>query len=219
MADTLVAPSGAYWRPTLVERARMAIYEFRHRFFPPVSNLEHFARQELALIGADGEDDKMQAAINRHILKMVRTFSREGHSGFSASYAIDILEKLLRYEPLSPLAGGDDEWNDISEMSDEPCWQNRRCSHVFKGADGRAYDIQGKVFVEPSGYSYTGSGSRVFIEFPYRPTIEYVQVEDQDLSIEMSQAAILDRRIARLKRSKKKHSHLVARRAALDATA
>ena len=46
---------------------------------------------------------------------MMQEFANEGHSGFSASYAISILTKLMDFKPLSPLTGEDDEWNNISE--------------------------------------------------------------------------------------------------------
>lgn len=137
-----------------------------------------FARAELARIrNPDGKPDEMQAAIERHILKMVRTFSEEGHSGSSAGYTIGILQKLLRFEPLTPLTGDADEWNEISDMADEPLWQNRRCSHVFKGPDG-AYDSSGRVFTGPDGWSFTNRDSRVPVTFPYVPSIEYVTVDE-----------------------------------------
>jgi hypothetical protein len=133
-----------------------------------VSHAEH----ELKLL-SDGEPDEMQQMMNKHILEMVKMFAEEGHSGFSASYAVGILEKLLRYEPLKPLTGDDSEWVKL-EYGDDMMWQNKRCSHVFKGADGRAYDSQGRIFREPNGNCYQSSGSRVYIEFPYTPTTEYV---------------------------------------------
>lgn len=133
-----------------------------------------FARSELARIrNPDGKPDEMQDAIERHILKMVRTFSDEGHSGSSASYTIGILQKLLRFEPLTPLTGEDEEWNEVGDGH----WQNRRCGHVFKGADGIAYDIDGRVFTDPDGCSYTGRESRVTVTFPYVPHTEYVCVD------------------------------------------
>jgi hypothetical protein len=157
--------------PTPPGMWRWRLRSLLHRMFPGKSNLESFAERELARLGG-GE---MQAEMNRHILKMVRTFSREGHSGFSASYALGLLQKLLAFEPIQPLTGEADEWMEVGGPS-EPCWQNVRCSHVFKDADGRAYDINGKVFVEPDGCAFTGYESRVYVEFPYTPTTEYVQV-------------------------------------------
>lgn len=141
-----------------------------------MSNIKTYAIDELTKIGMYDSGDEMNDAMCEHILKMVDVFAEEGHSGFSAQYAINILQKLLRWEPLSPLTGEDDEW---MEVDDDGLYQNKRLSSVFKkGKDGRAYDIDGKVFVEPDGASYTSRDSRVYIEFPYVPKTEYVNVED-----------------------------------------
>lgn len=134
-----------------------------------MSNLVKHAKRELSLIG-DGTCE-MQKAMNEHLIKMVKLFADEGHSGFSASYAISLLEKLLRFEPLTPLTGEDDEWVDV-----EHCFQNKRCSHVFKDYNGRTYDIDGKIFCEPDGDCYTNSDSVVDITFPYLPKKEYIDV-------------------------------------------
>ena len=139
-----------------------------------MSNLKTYAIDELTRIGMYGSGDKMNDMMCDHILKMVDVFAEEGHSGFSAGYAISILQKLLRFEPLSPLTGEDDEWCEVSDG----LFQNKRLSRVFKnGKDGQAFDIDGKVFVEPDGVSYTNRDSRVYIEFPYIPKTEYVNVE------------------------------------------
>lgn len=141
-----------------------------------MSNIKTYAIDELTRIGMYGSGDEMNAAMCDHILKMVDVFAEEGHSGFSAEYAIGILQKLLRWQPLSPLTGEDDEW---IENEDGP-FQNKRCSRVFKDRkDGQAYDIRGKVFVEHDGVSYTSRDSRVDIQFPYVPKTEYVNVEKE----------------------------------------
>jgi len=51
---------------------------------------------------------------------------------------------------------------------------------VFKDETGEAYDINGKVFREPSGSCYTSFESRVPVTFPYTPTTEYVDVVEPD---------------------------------------
>ncbi len=143
-----------------------------------MGNLVKHAEHELSLIPTDGEgDDDCKLAMNKHILGMVRLFAAEGHSGFSANYAINILRKLLRFEPLTPLTGDDSEWRDCDEYP-EGSEQNKRCGRVFRDKEGRAYDVEGKVFCEPSGASYTGKGSEVDVTFPYTPKTEYVQVKE-----------------------------------------
>ena len=142
-----------------------------------------FAEQELDRIGMTADsDDEMNVAMREHLLHMVNEFSKEGHSGFSASYALGCLEKLLDWKPLSPLTGEDDEWNCIRHMGDDPVYQNKRCSRVFKGADGRAYDIEGIVWYDwfsddhdttPYKSYFTNRDSWVYVTFPYTPTTEY----------------------------------------------
>ena len=148
-----------------------------------MSNLIKYAEHELDIIGMKDGDD-LDGAMRKHLLKMVKLFSEEGHSGFSASYAIQCLEKLLKYEPLSPLTGKDDEWVEIAEdmTIGGKLWQNKRCYRVFKDGNG-AYDSEGKVFWEwmtdDEGNKFksyfTSSKSRVDIQFPYIPTREYVE--------------------------------------------
>lgn len=118
--------------------------------------------------------DEMQTLMNQQLMEVVLVFSTHGHSGFSAGYAVHALGKLLRYEPLRPLTGADDEWNDVGDG----VWQNNRCGRVFKGIDGVAYDIDGRVFREPSGLTYTSRDSRVYVTFPYTPKTEFVDVPE-----------------------------------------
>lgn len=150
---------------------------------PEKSNLEIFAENELNIIINKCEDDEgkeMQEMISRDILQMVHTFAEQGHSGFSANYAINLLQKLLRYEPITPLTGADDEWNKL-DYCKEIKYQNKRCSRIFKGEDGKAYDSEGKVFSDDGGKSwYTCVDSRVYIEFPYIPKTEKVVLNKKE---------------------------------------
>ena len=90
-----------------------------------MSNLIDFAKKELDIVGMKEDDSEISnRAMREHILKMIEVFSDEGHSGFSANYAVVILQKLLKFEPLSPLTGEDSEWTLISEK--ENLYQNKR---------------------------------------------------------------------------------------------
>jgi hypothetical protein len=146
-----------------------------------------YAESELNLIGMTDDGD-MNGMMRKHLLHMVKEFADEGHSGFSASYALQCLQKLLKFKPLSPLTGEDDEWSEVSRISGYPHFQNKRCSSIFKnGKDGEAYDIDGKVFWEwampweeggePYKSYYTSRESRVPVTFPYtvpdEPIYEY----------------------------------------------
>lgn len=67
-----------------------------------------YAKSELDRIPKD--KDGMQELMNRGILDVIKVFSEQGHSGFSASYALSILDRLLRFKPISPLTGEEAEW-------------------------------------------------------------------------------------------------------------
>ena len=150
-----------------------------HRFVQwrrgPGNLVLHAKRElEIAKVSEAGYDGMLTDAV----LELVELFGRQGHSGMSASMTTSLVEKLMRFEPLTPLTGADDEWNDVSENSSKErgtVFKNRRCSHVFKDDNG-PYDINGRVFREPDGSCYTGSGSNVPVVFPYVPKVEYVDV-------------------------------------------
>lgn len=150
-----------------------------------MSAMVAYAKTELLRLGNGQEpDDEYSQMGNNAVLEMVETFAKQGHSGFSAAWTLGCLKKLLEWEPLSPLTGDDAEWTDIGEMNGSPCWQNNRCSRVFKDGDGRAYDIEGRVFTEANGGAFTGRGSRVYVTFPYTPTTVYVPVGEDGEPLE-----------------------------------
>lgn len=135
-------------------------------------NLIEFSKMELNRILNTCEDEEsreMQEKINNDILSIIEVFSNQGHTGFTANYTINILERLLRYQPLSPLTGEDDEWVKTSDYGDtEISFQNKRCPSVFKNENGIAYNVEGKVFSEDGGKTwFTSKASKVYIEFPY----------------------------------------------------
>jgi hypothetical protein len=150
-----------------------------------MSNYEKHALMEFRAAGWIDENgnyiDEMQEMICRHVLALLDVFDGEGHSGSSAPYAINLFSKLAKFDPVVPLTGEDWEWTEVSERMGSKCWQNKRCGKVFKDEDGRAYDIDGKVFWEWSGTKedpykshYTCRESRVYVTFPYTPSTEYV---------------------------------------------
>jgi len=126
-------------------------------------SLREFAKDELELLGNDKE-------FNESVLKIIDAFSEMGHSGSSAYYTVVLLTKLLKYEPLTPLTGEEDEWY---EVADGKLLQNKRYSVVFKSIDPedewfrKAYTITGKIFSKDEVSWYTNYESRVEISFPY----------------------------------------------------
>jgi hypothetical protein len=140
----------------LTERLRLA---YRVLTYKP-GNLMSHAQRELG----DGMDVELK--------ELLLVFSSQGHSGASAAITTDLIAKLMRYEPLGPLTGESSEWNQVGEG----VWQNNRCSHVFKQLDrfdGQAYDLDGIVWRDPDGFTFTNGESFVPVTFPYTPKTEY----------------------------------------------
>lgn len=135
------------------------------------SALYEYAKKELERIEKGCKDEEslsMQQAIDKNILELINVFSNQHHSGFTATYVIDILQRLLHYKPLTPLTGEDDEWEDVTSYGyDTPTFQNKRCSAVFKDDRG-AYWVEGKIFSSDLGHTwYTNSDSCVPVTFPF----------------------------------------------------
>lgn len=177
-------------KPSLVQRIKWKFDDFKRtirinvrdkliKFIGGVpadfdSNYLSHARREL--LGCKPDADEMDKLMADQVLQLLAVFGTHGHSGFSAPFAISLFSNLAAFKPLGPLTGEDDEW-ELLDYTNDVTYQNKRAGHIFKGADGIAYDSNGRVFKDPNGSCWTGSGSRVEITFPYVPTIEYVDVD------------------------------------------
>jgi hypothetical protein len=134
--------------------------------------IEH-AGLELRVAAKDG-DLAATPDMRNAILRVVQVFAEQGHSGGSASIVGPrvawVIERLLAFEPITPLTGEPHEWVDISEhWGEEGCYQNKRCSHIFKDGDV-AYNIEAIVFKERGGGVYqNGVKSARRVTFPYVP--------------------------------------------------
>lgn len=133
--------------------------------------IEH-AKRELKALGykLDDTEEGPNKWVAENIFELLKVFASQGHSGSSAPYVANLFCKLAKLEPAAPLQGTDDEWVAVADG----VWQNNRASNVFKGIDGRAYDIEGRIFRDPDGSCYTSRDSRVYVTFPYTPKRVYV---------------------------------------------
>lgn len=101
------------------------------------SPLADHARSELALIGEDSD-------VTDGIVKVIAAFADVADSGGSTPFVIARVEKLMRFEPLSPLTDDPAEWQDQSEASGCPLWQSRRHPQAFSTDGGRTYTLLGE---------------------------------------------------------------------------
>ena len=127
-----------------------------------------YAESELSRIkkSNDSETNEMQDLMNNQILEIVKVFAEQDNSGFSAGYELSILDRLLRFKPISPLTGEDDEWEKVGTG----VYQNKRCSSVFRNKDGTFEDIDAVTVSDNGGITwFKGGGFRKKVEFPYYP--------------------------------------------------
>jgi len=105
-------------------------------------NLKEYAENELRLAGLFDKDSDYNGMVGPAVMRMIEVFSAERHSGFSANLCLSIFDRVSRYKQLTPLTYAKDEWDDVSEMSGEKLWQNKRNPSVFSKDEGLThYDL------------------------------------------------------------------------------
>lgn len=123
--------------------------------------------------------DEMQQIMCEEVLELLDVFSKHGHSGSSAPYAVNLFKTLASFKPIGGIKCTNDEWNDTGHS-----YQNKRLSSVFKEKkDSDPYYLEAIVWQgERSGSAFTGKvdgiTSRQFIKLPFVPKTFYVDVYD-----------------------------------------
>lgn len=144
----------------------LALYFLRKAV--PSCNLLSHADRELRIAGYSPESDEgPNKWAYENVTDLIRLFSMQGHSGFSANYVMTVFHKLAMFTPLAPLTGEDGEWIEVSEG----LFQNKRAGHIFKRVDGETvdvYNIEGRTFHRKGEDScFTNYYSKTKVEFPY----------------------------------------------------
>lgn len=65
-------------------------------------------------------------------LKAFKSLAKDDHSGMSIRVTQQILNSLIKCNPLTPIEGTDDDWNPVYEWCGERVSQCRRMSSLFK---------------------------------------------------------------------------------------
>ena len=106
---------------------------------PPIgSNLARHAWDELNRSGLFTDDGDFYGGMTgRAVMDLVDVFVEQRHSGMSASIVIDILRRVLAFEPLSPLTDDPAEWMEVTGG----LWQSRRQAQAFSQDGGKTYRL------------------------------------------------------------------------------
>jgi hypothetical protein len=162
-----------------------------------LSKFELWAKNELELLEKGCKDAVslyVQKKVTKNVMDVVKIFDKQGHSGFSASYTLNLIRMLLDWKPIEPLTGEDDEWEEVKEWNKEKnTQQNKRCSAVFRDNfdNSTAYYLHGKVFSVDGGITwFRKRESRVPIKFPFKVPLEpeYVYLDRDGNEITKEQA-------------------------------
>lgn len=136
-------------------------------------NLRDHAERELELAGVESTSDGYSYVLS--LVDLVLGQSHPNQQSFKATVAFFF--QICNGEPLSPLTGSDDEWDQISPL----LWQNNRFPRVFKELGVGAYDIGAIVFIDESDRMFTQQPqSRIIVKFPYTPNTKYMRVKTDD---------------------------------------
>lgn len=110
------------------------------------------------------EDSKtMQKMMNNDVLELLKVFSEQGHSGFSAPIATRLFYKLANYKLITEVEDNPGDWDENG--------QHKYISSIFKREDGTCYFIYGRLFAEPgSDRFFCSKSSNVDVTFPIKPS-------------------------------------------------
>lgn len=105
------------------------------------SNLLRHARQELQLAGLLDDDADYGPDLADCILKVVQAFSSYGHSGGSAMLVTEAVNRLLRFETLTPIDSRPEHWMKIADelTGGEDLWQSTRDPRYFSNDGGKSW--------------------------------------------------------------------------------
>lgn len=100
------------------------------------------ARRELDAVGLLDPDSDYDGMLGQAVMDLIRVFSEQGHSGYSASATIELFHELAQFKNISPLTDRPEEWEEIHDgiaSEPDPLWQSRRRSEAFSHDGGKTY--------------------------------------------------------------------------------
>ena len=109
------------------------------------SNMELWAENEIRIACEAERGDAMETAYDYGVfcyesaLRAFRSLVKDGHSGFSIGITLNILNRLVKGQALTPIADTDDVWEErVGGRASCTTYQCRRMSSLFKDvyADG-----------------------------------------------------------------------------------
>lgn len=162
------------------------------------SNMELWAEEEIRIAcerergGASEEEWDYGVTCYESALKAFRSLAEDGHSGMSIGITLNILNSLVKGQPLTPIEDTDDVWNECGRYpyeKDYITYQCKRMSSLFKDvyADGHIEYSDVNRFscrtLDSSAWWHNGYVSKIASEYfpvtmPYIPRTYTVVCEE-----------------------------------------
>ena len=136
----------------------------------------------------DGDGFDYAKGCYESALKAYASLCEDNHSGMSISITTDILNRLIKGLPLTPIENKEEDWEESWKDTDgTKHYQNKRVGSLFKDVnpDGTVeyHDVEAYVCIdEDSEIPYHGGGAgKLFheyfpIKFPYYPPIKKYRI-------------------------------------------
>jgi hypothetical protein len=170
-----------------------------------MTNTQKFVKRELEILAAT-VPDAVITPFAKEILALCEAFGNSGQSGGSAPYTASVLaqaiKKLLLQEPICDVTGHENEWINVSEVSNDiDLYQNCRCSALFKNSKEskanyldaivwkgtEAYDtFTGRVYIDDKDFELIGSSH--YVKFPFKPKTFYIDVVRVPITKELAES-------------------------------
>lgn len=149
------------------------------------SNLVAHAEYELKKAGFFDKNSDYNGVIGKAVVELMKTFSKQGHSGFSAPLVLELFKKVASWDVLSPISSDIGEWTNVTEMgdSDSPLWQNKRNPAYFSNDGGKTWwnvdEKSAKIIKESlSTYEYWGSKEQPYWRSGPNPVVDILVVKN-----------------------------------------
>jgi len=106
-----------------------------------------FAERELREAGLFDKDSDYNGMIGDAVLELMDVFSKQGHSGFSASLTRELFNQLSNWKPINPLKNPTVTKEYM--VVDKEMWQSTKDSSVFSMNQGKSWysiDVKPTLF-------------------------------------------------------------------------
>jgi len=142
--------------------------------------MSSWARKELELAGLFDGDSDYGGMTGEDVMKLMDTFTGQGHSGMSAALTADIFNRLAGWKPLTPLTNNPAEWTELPEgvAIKHMQYQSTRDPSCFSEDVGKTYwSVNDKCFeyVDEDGTVWNTGGEErwkkrtIHTSEPYKP--------------------------------------------------